>query len=194
MSDATGNQPTKDTLDTAETARARDAQRGDDGTRGTDRAGHLDHVRAIMKKVRVCMLTTTAPDGRLHSHPMTTQESEFDGDAWFIVDRQSETATNVTTFAEVNLAYAGSSDWLSVAGTASLVEDQAKVEELWNPFADAWFEGGKDDPRVVLLRVKASEAQYWDNPGRVRMTLSMLTASATDNPPKQGESHSVDLT
>jgi general stress protein 26 len=194
MSDATGNQPTKDTLDTAETARARDAQRGDDSSHGTHRAGHLDHVRAIMKKVRVCMLTTTAPDGRLHSHPMTTQESEFDGDAWFIVDRQSETATNVTTFAEVNLAYAGSSDWLSVAGTASLVEDQAKVEELWNPFADAWFEGGKDDPRVVLLRVKASEAQYWDNPGRVRMTLSMLTASATDNPPKQGESHTVDLT
>ena len=153
-----------------------DADRGpghpDGGTdRETHREGNLEAVRAIMKKERVCMLTTTAPDGRLHSHPMTTQESEFDGDAWFIIDRHSETATNVATFAEVNIAYAGTSNWLSIAGTASLVDDRARIEELWNPFADAWFEGGRDDPRVALLRVKASEAQYWDTPGRVRMTL-----------------------
>jgi len=67
----------------------------------------LDTVRSIMKDVRTCMFVTTADDGSLHSAPMTTQEAEFDGDAWFIASDHSETVRNLTARPHVNIAFAG---------------------------------------------------------------------------------------
>ena len=159
-----------------------------------DKADDLAAVRSIMKDVRTAMVTTTTADGTLHTHPMTTQEAEFDGDAWFILSRTSETARNAAARPHVNVSYSGPSSWLSLAGTAELVDDRAKIAELWNRFVEAWFPGGQDDPDVTLLRVRGEEAQYWESPGRVAMVASMLTSSVTKNPPSTGESGTVDLT
>ena len=32
---------------------------------------------------------------------------------------------------------------------------------LWNRFVAAWYEGGKDDPRLALLRLDAERAEIW---------------------------------
>jgi general stress protein 26 len=32
---------------------------------------------------------------------------------------------------------------------------------LWNPFAAAWYEHGKDDPKLALLRFDAERAEIW---------------------------------
>ena len=65
----------------------------------------------------------------------------------------------------MNLSFDGSSDWLSVAGRATLVDDRALVEEMWNPVVEAWFPDGPMDPDVHLLRVNAESAEYWKAPG-----------------------------
>jgi general stress protein 26 len=163
-------------------------------TEHADRAEQIEKVRAIMKDVRTCMVTTVAADGTLHAHPMTTQEAEFDGDAWFLLGASSETAQNARERPRVNLSYAGDSGWVSLAGTAELSTDPARKKELWNRFVEAWFPEGQDDPDVQVLRVRAESAQYWDSPGRVSMVVSMLTSSVTKNPPRTGESETVDLT
>lgn len=154
----------------------------------------LSTVQAIMKDVRTCMVTTTSADGTLHSHPMTTQEAEFDGDAWFIMSRSSETARNAVAHPHVNVSFSGTSSWLSLTGTAELVDDTTKLKELWNPFVEAWFPDGPEDPDVALLKVSGEEAHYWDSPGRVAMMISMLKSSVTKNPPSTGDSSTVDLT
>ncbi len=159
-----------------------------------DRNEQLEKVRAIMKGVRTCMVTTVAADGTLHSHPMTTQEADFDGDAWFLLAATSETATNARERPRLNVSYAGDSGWVSLAGTAGLSSDPARKKELWNRFVEAWFPEGQDDPDVQVMRVRAETVQYWDSPGRVSMALSMLTSSVTKNPPRTGESETVDLT
>ena len=41
--------------------------------------------------------------------------------------------------------------------------DRATIERLWNRFVAAWYEGGKDDPKLVLLRLDAEHAQIWLN-------------------------------
>ncbi|MEO3938060.1 pyridoxamine 5'-phosphate oxidase family protein [Dermatophilaceae bacterium Soc4.6] len=43
------------------------------------------------------MLTTVADGGALHRTPMTTQQAQFDGDAWFLVGRTSPTTTRLST-------------------------------------------------------------------------------------------------
>jgi general stress protein 26 len=37
----------------------------------------------------------------------------------------------------------------------------ATIDKLWNRFIAAWFEGGKDDPKLALLRLDAERAEIW---------------------------------
>jgi general stress protein 26 len=61
----------------------------------------------------------------------------------------------------VNVAYAGKS-YVSVRGRAEIVEDLAKKKELWSKAYEAIMQTSYDDPNVVLIKVKAEAAEYWD--------------------------------
>lgn len=151
-------------------------------------------VSKIAKSVRTAMLTTTLPDGSLHSRPMATQEVEFDGAAWFFVSRESDLVDEVTRNPQVNVGYAGSGSWLSLSGTAEIVRDDVRKKELWNEFVTAWFPDGPEDPGVVLVRVDADSAKYWDTPGgKPRALLSMAKARITGDTPDPGTTEAVDL-
>jgi general stress protein 26 len=58
-----------------------------------------------------------------------------------------------------------SSRFLSISGRGEIVRDRQRIEQLWKPAWKAWFPEGKDDPNLVLLRLVASEAEYWDQHG-----------------------------
>jgi general stress protein 26 len=153
----------------------------------------LDTIRSIMKDVRTCMFVTTTDDGSLHASPMTTQEAEFDGDAWFIASVDSDTVRNLTSHPRVNVAYSGTSSWLSLSGSATVLDASDKKKELWNTFVEAWFPEGQDDPSIVVVKVAGESAHYWESPGRVAMTLDMVKSRVTGNPPESGDSGTVDL-
>ncbi len=154
----------------------------------------LSSIHDITSSERICMLVTTSSDGQLHAHPMTTQEAEYDGTSWFLARSTSETVRNLQSRPSVNVSYSGSSSWLSIAGTAAVVDDAAKKAELWNTMTEAWFPEGKDDPDVVVIRVSGESAEYWDSPGRAATVLSMVKARLTGNTPDSGDTGAVDLT
>jgi len=154
----------------------------------------LSTIHDIMSSERICMLVTTSADGRLHAHPMTTQEAEYDGDSWFVAKSTSETVRNLQSRPSVNVSYSGKSSWLSIAGTASVVDDPSRKAELWNTFTEAWFPKGKDDPGVVVTRVSGESAEYWDSPGRAATVVSMVRSRLTGIPSQSGDSAAVDLT
>lgn len=154
----------------------------------------LQHLQAIMKDVRVAMVTTTSSDGSLTSRPMATQQADFDGDAWFITARDSDLAQEVATGSQVNVAYSGASSWLSLSGRAEVVVDEAMKADLWNTVVEAWFPGGKDDESIVLLKVSGESGQYWDSPGRVAQAVDMARARITGQQAGDvGESGTVQL-
>jgi general stress protein 26 len=153
-----------------------------------------DKAVEIMRSERFCMLTSVGDEGRLHSHPMTPQEITDDGDAWFFIDTTSEHAENLRREKRVNLAFADSSTWLSVAGHASLRDDKDKIDELWSTTVEAWFPDGRDSPGVGLLLVESDSAEYWDSPGgRVASVLAYAKAKVTGGRPDVGESRSTQL-
>ena len=39
--------------------------------------------------------------------------------------------------------------------------DRAVIDRLWNRYVAAWFEKGKDDPKLRLLRFEPAEAEVW---------------------------------
>ncbi len=152
-----------------------------------------DKVVELVKGVRTAMLTTTDAEGRLVSQPMATQDVDFDGDLWFITERSSEKVTHVRANPHVNVAYVGDSSWVSVAGTAEVVDDAAKLAELWNTFTDAWMQGGPDNPENVLLHVAADTAEYWEAPGAKVVQVANLVKAKVTGQRYEGDNEVVDL-
>lgn len=157
----------------------------DDGTR---------KVAEIIKDIRICMLTTHDDDGHLVSRPMAVQETEFDGDLWFVTDGSAHKVDQIRHGAEVNVAFSSRDTWLSVAGEAELVRDATKAQELWNPALEAWFPDGPTTPGLTLVKIHADTAEYWDTPGAgVQTLLSYVRSKTTGQRSTSGENEVVDL-
>jgi general stress protein 26 len=121
---------------------------------------------------------------------MWTQGDRFDGSLWFFVSNEGPLVTELTRDDRVGLSY-GAPDkdlYVSVSGRAELVDDKAKARDLWNTFAEAWFPGGVDDPRLGLLRVEVEQAQFWeDRKPKVLQFAEIVIGAVTDRPPESGD-------
>jgi general stress protein 26 len=152
-------------------------------------------VAELIKDIKVAMMTTEAEDGLLHSRPMATQKTEFDGTLWFFTGLSTGKVSEIDWNPEVNLSYAEPSDtrYVSVSGTAELVDDRAKITELWSDIYKAWFPQGIDDPDLCLMKIDVTFAEYWDVPsGKMVQAFGFLKALATGKRLKmEGESHGV---
>ncbi|WP_232429377.1 pyridoxamine 5'-phosphate oxidase family protein [Noviherbaspirillum autotrophicum] len=127
----------------------------------------MEKVAELVEEIKFAMMTTRESDETLHSRPMTTLQLDSDGYLWFFTGLDSYKVDDVNEQASVNLAYArpDKQDYLSIAGSAELVRDRKKMEELWTPWLQPWFRDGLDDPNLALLKVRIEQAYYWDAPG-----------------------------
>ncbi|SFF24227.1 pyridoxamine 5'-phosphate oxidase family protein [Blastococcus tunisiensis] len=151
-------------------------------------------VAELLKGERFGFLTTIRRDGTLTSRPMTLQEVEFDGDLWFFAERGSHPVEHVLASPQVNVGVGSGGSWVSLTGDAEVVEDAAKKRELWNGAVEAWFPQGPDDGSVVLIKVHADSAEYWDAPGgRLSTAFSFVKAKVTGERIDAGENEKVDL-
>ncbi len=133
----------------------------------------------LMKDMPIAMMTTFGPDGP-RSVPMARQEVEPDADMWFISARETRHVEDIERDPLVTLTFSSRDSWVAMTGRAAVVDDQAKLEELWNTFAQAWLPGGPDDPNAVLIRVDVDHAEYWDSPGgKVASLLSFAKTKLT---------------
>ncbi len=100
-----------------------------------------------------------------HARPMTAQVEGDHGPIWFftakdnaIVEQLPQGDRAIATFVSK-----GHDVFATVHGRLSLDMDRATIDRLWSPFAAAWFEHGKDDPKLALLRLDAERAEIWEN-------------------------------
>lgn len=157
---------------------------------------NIKKLAELIKGIEVAMLTTVAEDGTLRSRPMVTQKAEFDGTLWFFTPAGAPKVGEVGHDRRVNVSYASPDDnrYVSVSGTAELVRDRQKIEELWNPVLKAWFPDGLQDPELALLRVNPERAEYWDSPSSTLVHLvGFVRAVATGKPYRPGENEKLDL-
>jgi general stress protein 26 len=154
----------------------------------------LDIIRRIVKGTRVALLTTVSEGGDLHSRPLAVLEDEFDGSIWFFTADPSPKTDDIAANPSVNVSLTDGKSYLSLAGTASVDRDQERIEQLWNPMVEAWFENGREDPTVALLRVDATTAEFWsiDKPAIAR-TFEVVKALVTKTQPDVGENRTVEL-
>jgi general stress protein 26 len=156
-------------------------------------AEELRKLAELLEKFRFAMLTTRSPEGELHAHPLTVQETEFDGDLWFVIGRHASAVTDIAGDARVGVSFSASDAWLSITGTAHVVDDTARLREQWNAALEAWFPNGPEDPEVVLLKVDAEGAEYWDSPGgRIASAIAFVKHKVTGER-YEGDNDKIDL-
>ena len=157
----------------------------------------LAKLREIVKAVDICMLTTVDEGGELHSRPMSNnRDVEFGGDLWFFTYGSSHKADEVGRVPKVNASFADVKGQLyaSVSGSAEVVRDRAKIEELWQPQLKAWFPEGVDTPDIALLKVTAERAEYWDgSQSFVAHAVGLVSSLISGEPAQLGENEKLEL-
>lgn len=98
-----------------------------------------------------------------HLQPMSPYPDRDAGIVWFITSRQTDLARAVGLGATAHFAFTGKNDdyYACMRGPIAQVEDEAKIDEIWNAVAAAWFEEGREDHDVCLLRLTLSDASVW---------------------------------
>lgn len=134
--------------------------------------------REVMEHFDNAMLVTRATDGFLRARPMAIARSNSDGDLWFFTHIESGKVDEIISDPRCAAVMQGMTRYLSLSGRAELVRDRKKIEELWKPTYDAWFEKGKDDPDLALLHFVAEDGEYWDNSGTKGLRYMFEVAKA----------------
>ncbi len=158
---------------------------------------NFQKVREMIKDMDFCMLTTVDENNDLHSRPMSLNgEVDSDGNLWFFTMDNTHKVFEVKRTPKCNVSFADPDNhrYVSITGSAQLVKDKAKIEELWKPHLKAWFPKGTDEPDLALLRVGLEKAEYWDSPGgTVAQVISFVSALVTGKSADWGANEKVEI-
>ena len=155
-----------------------------------------EKLAELIGKFRTAMLTTFDANGLMSSRPMTPLGDGFDGAFWFATEKDNAAVLAIQSQPSVNVSFMheGDNHFVSASGNAQISTDTAEIERLWSPALSVFFKGGKDDPKVCLIRVDVREADYWDGPGNLLTKLAFFaTVAATGNHEALSDSGNVKL-
>lgn len=118
-----------------------------------------------------------------HARPMTAQLDDeglegnlYSGPIWFFTSTDSQLYQEIGTGARAMAHFAskGHDVWATVHGNLSQSHDLAVIERLWNRFVAAWYEGGKEDPKLALIRLDPESAEIWIDASSMVAGIKML--------------------
>lgn len=149
----------------------------------------VEDLFAFVDKTKFCLLTTQVADsdllasramalaakvchisyGRIRCGRLTNEQESNGFDLLFHTNTESGKTNDVKEHASVNIGFINNSgEWASISGHASIETNRDIVRKHYSPGLKAWIgdlgdgkhDGGPEDPRIGIIRVKASTAQY----------------------------------
>ena len=109
--------------------------------------------------------------------PMTAQlEGDAEGPIWFFTAKDTELVLGLSSGDKATATFVskGHDLFATVQGKLRVGNDRAVIDRLWNRFVAAWFEGGKNDPRLTLLRFEPAQAEIWLDASSIVSGIKML--------------------
>ena len=140
----------------------------------------ITKIAELVKDAKTCMFVTHLTKQPLSSRPMAAQQVDDEGNIWFLSSRYSDKNSDIEHDGNVQLFFTdnGKFEYLSIYGEAEIIVDKEKAKELWSPIAKVWFHEGIDDPDLTLIKVKPSDAYYWDTKSNKMISLIKMLAGA----------------
>ena len=148
-----------------------------------------DQFWDIIEEVSVCMVTTNDGD-IMRSRPMAPYIDKDARTIQFMTDGNSAKVFELNADQDIALSFANPDKMLfaSVSGRGVVSRDRALIRDLWGPYAEVFFGGNSADADVAVIKVKPTQAEFWDNrKGRVAMAAELTKAYFTDEGPNLGE-------
>ena len=130
--------------------------------------------KSLKSDMTMMLVLDGVEDG--HTRPMTAQVENGRGPIWFFTAKDNAMVQKLSGGhrAIATFASKGHDLFATVHGSVRLDNDRAVIDRLWNPFVAAWYEGGKDDPELRLLRFDPDRAQVWLNENSVFSALKLM--------------------
>jgi general stress protein 26 len=147
------------------------------------KTAELAKLSELLEDTSVAMLTTfDEAEGLLKSRPMSPLEMCEQGAIWFLTDPNSNKVKHLQV---MNLGFSNESDstYVSISGHGEIVDDRAKIESLWTPFARPWFPEGVDSSNLALLKFIPHSAEFWDAPNSKMVRMLAMAASIVASKP-----------
>lgn len=126
--------------------------------------------------------------------PMSHYAEPETNTLWFITAKGTDLATSVAGGGKPALhvvSDAAEGLYARIDGTLSLSDDRAKLDELWNAVASSWFEDGKRDEDVQLMRFDMTEAEVWATGGKLAFVYEIAKSKVTGQKPDMGEHYTL---
>ena len=141
------------------------------------------HLKDLLEAFDTAMLITRHGE-REHARPMAIAGVEDANTLWFVTSDDSPKSDEIRSDARASVTLQSATRYVALSGIARLVDDRRKIDELWKPTWKAWFPNGKDDPKLVLIRVSVTDAEFWDNAGTkgIRYAFEAAKALVTGEP------------
>lgn len=138
-----------------------------------------DDLAEKMRDIDFCMLATPTDGGAIAQRPMSNnREVDFDGDCWFFADSDTRLVADIAADPTVGLSFQGKAGllgmrplFIAIEGRAELIRDTAQFAAHWSKGLERWWPAGIDTPGLVLIKVAAERAHYWDGEDEGEATL-----------------------
>lgn len=117
--------------------------------------------------------------------PMTAQlDKDANSSIWFFSQKNSSFAKLGPVTA--TLEGKGHDMFARFHGNLSVETSKERFDQLWNNFVEAWYDGGKQDPDILFLRMDLGNAEIWDGDIGLLNTAKMaLGMNVHDDAEKQ---------
>ena len=146
-------------------------------------------LKELVEKAENCFFCSNIKTGLPFStRPMSKQLVDEDGSIWFLSRKDSGKNAEIDQDPFVQLLFQANkhSGFVSIYGTAKIIDDQQKIDELWQPMFKVWFQKGKNDPIISLIKVDPTEGYYWDTKNGqaiafLKIAASLVTGKAMDD-------------
>ena len=126
------------------------------------------------------------------SVPMTAQlDKDANSSIWFFTQTKS-------SFAKLGPATAtfeskGHDLFARFGGNLVVETSQERFDEQWNNFVAAWYDGGKEDPDILFLRMDLGDAEIWDGDMSLLNTAKMALGMNVHDDAEERHADNVDL-
>ena len=127
-------------------------------------------------------LMVGATGEREHHIPMNAQlDKDANSAFWFFTATDNRLAAGGPAMAQ--FAAKDHDLFACISGTLRPETDRAVLDRLWNNGIEAWYEGGKNDPKLVLLRFDLDNAEIWTADPGIKGMFKLATGMTM----KEGE-------
>ena len=114
---------------------------------------------------------------REHHIPMNAQlDKDANSAFWFFTATDNRLAAGGPAMAQ--FAAKGHELFACISGTLVRENNRAVLDKLWNNGIAAWYPGGKDDPKLVLLRFDLDDAEIWTADPGIKGLFKLATGMA----------------